>query len=263
MAQALIGGMLKRKVILSDRIAASDVKPERLTLLKEKTGISISSRNISVLESSDIVVLAIKPQIAQTVLEEISHQTQNKVIVSIVAGLPTIAIQNILGDKTAIVRVMPNTPALVGEAMTALVFNEHVSPKDRKLVQTMFESVGQVVEVEEEQLNAITAVSGSGPAYIFQLAEDMIVAAVRAGLSESLAHVLVTQTIIGAGMMLKTNEHSAQELRINVTSPGGTTEAGLRIMHAKGFSEIIASAIEAAKVRAEELSHISQKENSE
>jgi len=263
MAGALIKGMLAKGVIAPEHILASDISPQRLTVLRKETRINIFARNISVLEGSDIIVLSVKPQHVETVLDEISNQTSGKVIVSIVTGLGSDSIQSVLGSDTAIVRVMPNTPALVGEAMSSLSFSQNVGGKDRTIIRGMFEAVGQVIEIDEKHMDAITALSGSGPAYIFQFAEELIRAGKAAGLEDEVARDLVVQTIIGAGKMLKESGQSAEELRMHVTSPGGTTEAGLQVMRQHGFSEMIQAVVQKAVERSRELSELSHNNSSE
>lgn len=256
MAEALIKGMLQKKITIPDNIHASDVRPERLTQLKEETGINISSRNISVLEASDILILAVKPQQIKTILDEISNQTESKVIVSIVAGVSSEVIKNILGPDTDVVRVMPNTPALIGEAMTALAFSVNVSDKNRSVVRAVFESVGRIAEVREDQMNLITALSGSGPAYVFRLAEELIRAGEKLGLAADLAKELILQTILGSAKLLAESSVPPEELRKKVTSPGGTTEAGMSVMDQKDFSGIILETVKNAAKRTDDLSKL-------
>jgi pyrroline-5-carboxylate reductase len=257
MAEALIKGIINAKVYKPKNILISDIRTERLKLLCEKYNVIPVGNNAKLAAEVNILVLSIKPQNMAEVLQSIKDSVKSKtLVVSIAAGIKVSKIAGILGD-IAIVRVMPNTPALIGEGASALFANEKAKPMLDKAM-SIFSSVGKAVVVEDEDLiDAVTAVSGSGPAYYFLLMEEMIKAAIELGLPETDAKDLVLQTAKGAGLLAveadKNNETPA-ELRRKVTSPGGTTEAALKVFKEAAFSQLIISAMTEAYKRSKELS---------
>jgi len=257
MAEALIKGITAAKIYKPENILVSDIRQERLACLEKEYKVKISGNNAELAAKADILVLAVKPQNMTDALQSIKGALKkDTLIVSIAAGKRTSSITGVLGD-VAMVRVMPNTPALIGEGASALFANERAKPMLKK-AEKIFSAVGKVVIVDNEDLiDAVTAVSGSGPAYYFLLMEEMIKAAVKLGLSEDTAKNLVLQTAKGASLLAveadKKNESPA-ELRRKVTSPGGTTAAAISIFEQKSFSGLVAEAIEAACRRSRELS---------
>jgi len=257
MAEALIKGIIAAGLCEPENILVSDIRGERLDLLGAEYGVTAVQSNAAVAEKARIVVLSVKPQKMADVLEDLRGSvSEQTLIISIAAGIRVAKIAGVLGD-VPIVRVMPNTPALIGEGASALFANEKAVAMVPEVL-SIFSSVGRAVLVEAEELiDAVTAVSGSGPAYYFLLMEEMIRAAIKLGLPETAAKDLVLQTAKGSGLLAceadKKNESPA-ELRRKVTSPGGTTEAALRILAAGDFGRLMADAITAARSRSRELS---------
>jgi pyrroline-5-carboxylate reductase len=261
MAEALIKGMIAAKVYPPESIVASDIRAERLEYLKGQYGIGTESDNASlarsVARSDDILILSVKPQNMTEALESIRGQVgPNVLVISIAAGIKVVKITDVLGEA-AIVRVMPNTPALIGQGASALFANEKAKAKLDKAT-SIFSAVGKAVVVEDEGLiDAVTAVSGSGPAYYFLLMEEMIKAAGKLGLPDDVAKDLVLQTAKGAALLAAERDKQGEtpaQLRKKVTSPGGTTEAALKIFSEGGLGEIISRGIERACERSKELS---------
>jgi len=257
MAEALIKGILTANVYSPENVFISDIRAERLKFLAEKYNVISIDSNAKLAAKVQTVVLSVKPQNMTEALESIKDSIGAvKLFISIAAGIKVVNIAAVLGD-IAIVRVMPNTPALIGEGASALFANERAKPMLED-ARSIFSSVGRAVVVyDEDMIDAVTAVSGSGPAYYFLLMEEMIKAAVELGLPEDVAKELVLQTAKGAGLLAveaDKNNESPAVLRQKVTSPGGTTEAALKVFAANNFSRLIADALAAACDRSKELS---------
>jgi pyrroline-5-carboxylate reductase len=257
MAEALIKGIITAKLYKPANIFISDIRPERLKQLARKYKVKPVKNNRELVSKADSVVLSIKPQNMTEALESIKGTVgAKKLVISIAAGVKISRIGSVLGDA-AIVRAMPNTPALIGEGASALFANAKAKLM-LKRAKAIFSAVGKAVIVDDEGLiDAVTAVSGSGPAYYFLLMEEMIKAAAELGLSEDTAKDLVLQTAKGAGTLAtiadKKGESPAQ-LRQKVTSPGGTTEAAVKVLTEGGFRPLIEAAIRKARDRSRELS---------
>ena len=257
MAEALIKGIIAAKLYAPENVFVSDIRAERLEFLTEKYGVKAVENNAGLANKVKILVLSVKPQNMSDALESIKETVSSEtLIISIAAGIKVAKISGVLGD-TAIVRVMPNTPALIAEGARALYANDRAkSLLDNAL--SIFSSVGKAVVVDNEDLiDAVTAVSGSGPAYYFLLMEEMVKAGVELGLPEDVANDLVLQTAKGAGLLAveaDKNNESPAELRRKVTSPGGTTEAALKILAANDFGRLIEDALTSACDRSKELS---------
>jgi pyrroline-5-carboxylate reductase len=255
MAEALIRGLLKAGTFTPQQIVATDVRTERLDFLRRNFGVGVTKDNAAAVAEASIVVLAVKPQQMGAVLAGVrGKMSADKLAISIAAGVPTVRIESELGGKARVVRVMPNMPALVGAGVAALAKGAHATEEDLETTEAILGAVGVTVRIEEKLLDAVTALSGSGPAYVFYLAEAMIKAGMAAGLSEDIAGKLTIQTIYGAGKMLKDSKEAPAVLRKNVTSPGGTTEAALKVMNDRKLVEIFAEAIKAAAHKSGELS---------
>ena len=257
MAEALIKGIISAKLYTPENVFVSDIRAERLKLLAEQYGVIACEENGELAGKVQTVVLSIKPQKMSDALESIKDAISNEqLVISIAAGIKVANITAVLGD-IAIVRVMPNTPALIGEGAGALFGNELARPMLNKAVEIL-SAVGKAVIVDDEDLiDAVTAVSGSGPAYYFLLMEEMIRAGIRLGLSEEVAKDLVLQTAKGAGQLAveaDKNGESPEVLRQKVTSPGGTTEAALKVFKEGKISELVSAAISRAYERSRELS---------
>ncbi|RKG33808.1 pyrroline-5-carboxylate reductase [Acinetobacter guerrae] len=253
MAQALIGGLLARG-LPTTRIMVSDPVEAIRQLLHEKE-IQTVDDNVKAIKNADVVVLAVKPQVLGTVLKPLHGLFEGKLIVSIIAGAEIETIAALTGTDR-VVRVMPNTPALVQTGAHGLYANESVSAKDRDLASQILAATGLTIWVNSEaQIDAVTAVSGSGPAYFFYLMESMIRAGKNMGLDEKVATALTLQTALGAAQMAITSSNTPTELRKNVTSPNGTTQAALDVFDRAQISQNIQTALAAAQKRSQELAH--------
>jgi pyrroline-5-carboxylate reductase len=257
MAEALIKGIITAKVCAPGNILISDIRPERLQLLSKQYGVQPADSNAALVEKADILVLSVKPQNMTEALESIKDAFKaDTLVISIAAGIRVAKIAAALGD-VAIVRVMPNTPALISEGASALFANEKAKPMLEK-AEKIFAAVGRTVVVENEGLiDAVTAVSGSGPAYYFLLMEEMIKAACELGLPGDVAKDLVLQTAKGAALLAVEADKKGEtpaELRRKVTSPGGTTEAALKVFADGNLGPTIAAGIKRARDRSRELS---------
>ncbi len=253
MAEALIGGLLGARLCGPDRVWATDPMADRLDRLKNTYGIQVGRNNREAVRWADMVVLAVKPQVLDVVLQDIRTETADRLIVSVVAGVPIARITAACGEKTPVIRTMPNTPAMVHEGMTAIAVGTGVVESDIVWVRQMFESVGKVVPVEERLMDAVTGLSGSGPAYVFLAIEALTDGGVKMGLSREAAGLLAAQTVLGAArMVLETGQHPAR-LKDQVTSPEGTTIAGLHQLVQGGLRATLINAVEAATKRSQEL----------
>ena len=251
MAQALIGGLIARG-LPSTRITVSDPVEKVRELLTEKD-VHVTDDNFVAIRDADIVVFAVKPQVLANVLKPLKGLFDGKLVISIVAGAEINTIAQLL-DTQRIVRVMPNTPALVQTGAHGLFATEDVNAQDRELASQVLASTGLTLWVNTEaQIDAVTAVSGSGPAYFFYMMESMIRAGKNLGLDEKVATALTLQTALGAAQMAITSASSPAELRKNVTSPNGTTQAALEVFDRAHISQNIQAALAAAQKRSEEL----------
>jgi len=265
MAEAFITGLVD-KIFLASHIQVSDIDTERLEYLKKTYAIKTTSDNQALFQNNDIIILSIKPQVMKTVLTDIqpSHQKLHRLVISIAAGIPIKTIETVLYgklDQTSrqllpVIRVMPNTPALVQKGMSAFCGNTYASENDIQIVSDILGEIGKVICVSESQMDDITAVSGSGPAYVFYFVESMIQAAKELGFSENHARMLVFQTTKGALQLLEQPGACPIKLRKQVTSKGGTTEAAMSIMYERQVKNSIVDAIQMAKKRAQELSNM-------
>ena len=251
MAQALIGGLLARG-LPATRITVSD-PVEKVRLMLAEKDVHVTDDNAAAIRDADIVVFAVKPQVFAGILKPLKGQLEGKLVISIVAGAEISTIASIL-ETGRIVRVMPNTPALVQTGAHGLFANEAVTAQDRELASQVLASTGLTIWVNSEaQIDAVTAVSGSGPAYFFYMMESMIRAGKNLGLDEKVATALTLQTALGAAQMAITSASSPAELRRNVTSPNGTTQAAIEVFDHAHISQNIQAALAAAQKRSQEL----------
>ncbi len=254
MAEAIIRGLVAAGGVRPEQLGASDPRPERLTELAAAYGIHVESENRKLVNWADVVVLAVKPQVAPAVLAQIRDLAwPKKLFISIAAGLTTGTVENSLGQDTRVVRAMPNTPALVGAAATAIAPGQNATADDMDTARTIFDSVGITDVFNESQIDAITGLSGSGPAYAFLILEAMADAGVQMGLPRQSALQFAAQTLMGSAKLLLDTNGDPGQLRDMVTSPGGTTIAGLQALEAGGLRTTLVSAVEAATNRAREL----------
>lgn len=252
MAEALIKGMIQDSRFKIQDILVSEPREDRRKYLEQTYGIKTTESNKEVASSCNIIILAIKPQNMDKVIEEISAEiTPEKTVVSIAAGIGISYLSSRL-KTDRIVRVMPNTPALIQEGMSVMSLCECISGRDMGVVREIFMSVGRLLILPEKYMNAVTALSGSGPAFIAFFIEAMIEGSVNMGLSRENAMELALQTLLGTAKLFDTGMRP-EKLREMVTSPGGTTASGLKVFESRGLKGIIIDSIEAATKRAEEL----------
>lgn len=262
MAASLISGLIASGHA-PEQIWVSDINQDTLTALKHDLSVNTSANNEDVINAVDVVVLAVKPQTLSAVAQSIATLIQQKqsLVVSIAAGINQNSLSRWLGAETAIVRCMPNTPALVLTGATALHANDKVTAEQCDLAENILRAVGIALWVDDEaELDAVTAVSGSGPAYYFLLMEAMEKAALELGLSQETARLLVQQTALGAAKIALESSESPEQLRKRVTSPGGTTQQAIETFEQGGFTELVSKALLAARDRSIEMSK--QMENS-
>jgi len=257
MGSALIGGMLNAKITSPKNIVASRRNEAVLEEIRRKWRIHAFSDNKKALIGADIVILAIKPQMASAVLDEISPSiNKSQLVISLMAGITTATINKKLKTPCAVVRAMPNTPALVSAGATAISAGAHAQEKDMKLAELIFSSVGIVVTLPESALDAVTGLSGSGPAYIFMVIEAMIDGGVKMGIPRPIAAKLAAQTVFGAAkLIIETGKHPAIH-KDEVTTPGGTTINALHVLEARGMRSVLIDAIVASAQRSQELSRL-------
>jgi len=254
MAAALIKGLLHGHVLPAERIACSDVKVERLDQLRAAHGIRTTTDNHALLRDCDVLVLAVKPQVIDKVLTEIGGDVRpDQLVVSVAAGVPIEALENRLPAGSHVVRAMPNTPATVQAGATAVAGGAHASADDLRIARELFEAVGRVVVLDETLLDAVTGLSGSGPAYVMLIIEALADGGVKVGLHRDTALLLAAQTVFGsAKLLLETGEHPGR-LKDMVTSPGGTAIAGLHTLESGALRKTLIDAVEAATLRAAQL----------
>ena len=264
MAEALVKGLIASSFIEAENIFVSDPIPERLEYLRNNYKVKTTGDNSELVQKSDILILAIKPQLTQNILEDFSNLVDgNKLVISVVAGLSANFIESILDEgnkkKIPVVRTMPNTPALVQEGVTAICHNDRVPETDMEVARHIFEAIGQTVDIEEAHIDAVTGLSGSGPAYIFMIIEALSDAGVKVGLSREVSTALTIQTVLGSAKLARDSEKHPSELKSMVTSPGGTTISGLHKLEEGGLRAALMNAVESATNRSKELGKKSSK----
>ena len=254
MGEALIHGLLHGHLCRPDQIFCSDVRPERLKVIREKYGVKTTSHNTEVVKQSEIIILSVKPQIMKQVVEEIAKYLDlSKLIISIAAGVPLDAIEACARKDLKLIRVMPNICVSVREGVSAIAGGKHALKEDLMMAKTIFDSVGKSLFIEEYLLDAVTGLSGSGPAYIFLIIDALADAGVKVGLSRDDALILAPQTVLGAAkMLIETGEHPGK-LKDMVTSPGGTAIAGLHTLEEGGLRTTLINAVEVATERSKIL----------
>lgn len=255
MAEAIMAGMINTQFLTSDQIIVTNKEnEERLEELQEKYGVITTQDKKFALHETDLVVLATKPYDLELAIEDIKpHIQQDQLIVSVIAGICTDFIVERLAQNIAVIRSMPNTSATIGYSATAITKGKYATDEHINIAKEVFSAIGTVSIVEEDQMHIVTGISGSGPAYVYYLVEAMEKAAVEHGLDQAVAKQLITQTVIGAGNMLKHTTESVSTLRENVTSPNGTTAAGLDTLADFNFQQAVTSCVENATKRSREL----------
>jgi pyrroline-5-carboxylate reductase len=254
MAEALVKGLLRAGVAAPQEILLTDRRKDRLAELAARYGVRTNPDNKAAATEAAVVVLSVKPQVMNKLLGEIAPALDgSKLVISIAAGVPLAAIERKVGHGVRIVRSMPNTPALVGSGATAISPGEHATPDDLEQAKALFDAVGKTVVVDEQLLDAVTGLSGSGPAYVFLVIEALSDAGVKVGLDRRTAQELAAQTVFGsAQLLIETGEHPGR-LKDQVTSPGGTAIAGLHTLEAGGLRTTLMNAVESATRRSHEL----------
>ncbi|MCC6548075.1 pyrroline-5-carboxylate reductase [Candidatus Sumerlaeota bacterium] len=258
MAEALIRGLIDKRVHAANEIGITDVSSERTDFLCRQFGVKVCDGNIDLINQSATVLLAVKPQVIPTVLGEVKEiSRREQLFISIIAGTRTATIEDGLRNagnpSPRLVRVMPNTPALVGLGVSGICPGRHATAKDLDAAEEICGAVGITTRVDESMMDAVTALTGSGPAYVFYVIEALIEAGVKVGFTEDQSRGMVLQMVLGAATLAKSSEKSPQELRRAVTSPKGTTEAGVTVLDGEKAKEIFVRAVQAAERRGREL----------
>jgi len=254
MTEALVRGLLRQRLFAPGQLAVSDPLPGRREWLATQYGVMTGADNRAAVQGAGTIVLSVEPQVLDSVLEELRLViAANPLLLSVAAGYPLSRITQHAGTVSRVVRAMPNTPSMIGEGVTALTFAADLSPEDRARASRIFEAVGSVVVVEERLMDAVTGLSGSGPAYVYAMIEALADGGVQVGLPRATAQTLAAHTLAGAArMVLDSGEHPAV-LKDRVASPGGTTIAGLRSLEEGRLRATLMSAVEAAVRRSHEL----------
>jgi len=254
MAEALIKGLINSRLCRPEQLAASDNDTAKLETKSKTYGIKTYVSNMDLVQASTIIVLSVKPQVLRGVLTEVAELlTSNHLIISIAAGIPISFIQELIGHNKPIIRVMPNTPALIQRGISALASGGTTTADNMDKARKIFNAVGKTVVVDEKMMDAVTAVSGSGPGFVFRIMESFVEAGEKLGFDRETALMLVKQTFLGSSHLADESDSSLSKLREMVTSPGGTTAAGLASFQEKGLSEVIRAGVKAACDRSIEL----------
>ena len=254
MGEALIRGLVESNVVPGDKIHAADVRAERVHELAKQYGLRPATGNAALVRDADVVILAVKPQIMASVLREAMPALTNRpLLISLAAGVSTTTIQSVLGKYPRLIRVMPNTPALVLQGATAIARTPGLEQDDLETAQEIFAAVGRVVVLDEELMDAVTGLSGSGPAYVALVIESLADGGVKMGLDRATAMTLATQTVLGAATLLAETGMHPGALKDMVSSPGGTTIAGIAALEEGGVRTTFIRAVERATLRSREL----------
>lgn len=257
MAGAMIGGMVKSKLVPAKAIVAARRNADALAELQKKWGVRTSTDNKKAVAGADIIILAVKPQMAKKVMEELAGTvTKDQLVISVMAGITTSSISKMLRVDGPVVRAMPNTPCLVDAGATAIAAGARAGERELKLAEAVFGAVGLVVTLPESALDAVTGLSGSGPVYIYMVIEAMIDGGVKMGIPRAIAAKLAAQTVFGAAkLVLETGKHPAV-LKDEVTTPGGTAITAIHVLESKGLRSVLIDGVEAATKRSQELSKL-------
>lgn len=255
MAEAIMAGMVNKQFLSSEQIFVTNKENEdRLKELATKYNVVTLQDKEKTVQNADIVIFATKPSDLESAIADVKeYVTEDQLIISVIAGISTDFIKEKTGKDVAVIRSMPNTSATIGYSATAIAKGKFATDSDIALAEELFSAIGTVSVVEEDQMHIVTGISGSGPAYIYYLVEAMEKAAIDHGLDQATAKQLITQTIIGAGHMLEDATEQAAELRENITSPNGTTAAGLETLTSYRFTEAVESCVASATKRSREL----------
>ncbi len=262
MGEALLGGLLKSNLTNPENIIATDVLQERLDIISEKWQVETTTDNLKAIDFADVIVLCVKPQTIADVLTNIKANVRSEqLIISIVAGITTKTIDYFINKNNPVVRAMPNIPAVVDEGAAGICMGEHTQAIHKEIALAILGSVGTVEIVTEAQMDVVTGLSGSGPAYIYMVIEALTDGGVMMGLPRNVATKLATQTVLGSAKLVKeTNIHPAI-LRDQVTTPGGTTIKAIQGLEENGLRPMLIKAVEIASLRSQELSHFLEMQN--
>lgn len=255
MAEAVISGIVNAEILQKEQIVVTNrSNKERIDRLERRYQIQSIQDKEKVAADADIVILSTKPYDLEAAVQSINeYLNPNQLIISVIAGIPTDYITTLIGNDAPVIRAMPNTSASIGYSATALSAGKFAGEEHMNEAKALFDTIGSTVIVEEDDMHTVTGISGSGPAYMYYFVEAMEKAAVEAGLNKETAMELIAQTVVGAGEMLKQTGESAASLRKKVTSPGGTTQAGLDALAAGGFQDVIQECVKNARKRSIEL----------
>lgn len=255
MAESIIAGIVNEKHLRPDQIFVTNKdNKERLERLSERYHVQCTTDREAAITDADVIVLSMKPHDLNPAIEAIKmHIRPNQVIISVLAGVSIDYISSIVGQDVPVVRAMPNTSASIGFSATAIARDNVVTDEQLDAIVSLFDTIGTTTVIDEKDMHTVTGLSGSGPAYIYYLAEAMEEVAVKSGLDKEVAKALIMQTIIGAGKMLKRSGEPAEVLRKKITSPNGTTQAGLETLDELNFQEAIIACVKSARVRSIEL----------
>lgn len=254
MATALIKGIIKSDLYPPEMIKTSDIDTDKTKKINENYNVEGMLSNRDLVKTCDIIILSVKPQVINAVFKDIKGEIRNDhVVISIAAGIKIAMIQSFLGKDVPVIRIMPNTPALIQKGVSAIAASKNATDDQVSVALDIFNSVGTAFSIEEEMMDAVTALSGSGPGFIFKIMECFVEAAENQGFDSDTALEMVIRTFLGSAILAEKSELSLSELRRMVTSPGGTTEAGLKYLDTNKIKDIIDGTIEAATKRSVEL----------
>ena len=254
MAEAILSGVLQSEQVAAGDVVACDTAQERLDLMRSEYAVETTASAAEMIQSCDVVVIAVKPQNMESILQEVSaFFTEEHLLISIAAGKRLEFLRAVCGVKPRLVRVMPNLALMAQEGMSAFCMDGQASDEDRELTARIFGSSGAVLELEEQYFDAVTALSGSGPAFVAYLLKGFVDGAVKQGLPEKAARLLAEQTMIGTGIYLQESERDIGKFIQEVCSPGGTTEAGMNVLSNSDAAEVLAKTLAAAANRSREL----------
>lgn len=261
MAEAMISGLVNGNLVpKKDIIVSNRTNQERLLFLNEEYGVEITDSKEQLISDADVIILATKPKDAEAAICSVKHLIRkNQLVISVLAGIPISTLHRLFEKEISVVRAMPNTSAAIRMSATALSASRKVTMLQLKFAKHLFETIGMVTVVKEQDLDAVTGLSGSGPAYIYYFIESMEKAAAELGLDQHIAKDLILQTLAGASEMLLQSEKNPSVLRKEVTSPGGTTEAGIEMLQGYRFDEAVIECIKRAAERSHELSILQEK----
>ena len=258
MGEALLGGLVKACIVESAQVIASRRNQDALTRLHDIYGVRTTSDNRTLVATSDVIVVAVKPQNLPKVLRDVYEEiTEEKLVISIAAGISTGRIEGLFDVGVPVIRVMPNVPALTGQGISPYCLGKYAQEAHALMANEIFSAVGVTVMVDEDLMDPVTALSGSGPAYVFYLMEAMVEAGVEMGFPPIVARALVRQTFYGASRLITETIKTPADMRRMVTSPGGTTHAAITHLKSEGFVKVVKDAVLKANQRAHELGDIS------